>query len=171
MGKAKLKLLLDTNILIDFLNERDPFYENARLLMILGRMNEFELWVSSSQVTDLVYILTDGGKRSEVQDVLARLRGLRTFVNVFAVSDREVDLMLASAWKDPEDFLLVEVALALRADALVTRNQDDFPRDLVRVVDCDELFDWVRSDLGFDYGDEELFDHGDEEPGAAKEAE
>ena len=56
---AQSKLLLDTNVVIDYLNEREPYYEKARLLMIGGRVGEFELWISSSQVTDLVYILSN----------------------------------------------------------------------------------------------------------------
>ena len=59
---AQVELLLDTNVVVDYLNEREPFYEKARLLMIGGRVGEFELWVSSSQVTDLVYILSNGGR-------------------------------------------------------------------------------------------------------------
>lgn len=150
---AQAKLLLDTNVVIDYLNEREPFYEKARLLMIGGRVGEFELWVSSSQVTDLVYILSNGGRASEMEDTLRRLRGLRTFVNVFPTGDREIDLMLAAAWRDPEDYLLYEIAFSLKADAIVTRNQGDFPEGLVLVMDCDEFFAWMRADFGLDYGE------------------
>lgn len=150
---AQSKLLLDTNVVIDYLNEREPFYEKARLLMIGGRVGKFELWVSSSQVTDLVYILSNGGRASEMEDTLRRLRGLRTFVNVFPTGDREIDLMLAAAWRDPEDYLLYEIALSLKADAIVTRNQGDFPEGLVPVMDCDGFFAWMRADFGLDYGE------------------
>lgn len=91
---AQSKLLLDTNVVIDYLNEREPYYEKAALLMIGGRVGEFELWISSSQVTDLVYILSNGGRTSEMDAVMGQLRGLRIFVNVFAASEREVDLCL-----------------------------------------------------------------------------
>ena len=140
---AQAKLLLDTNVVVDYLNEREPFYEKARLLMIGGRVGEFELWISSSQVTSLVYILSNGGRASEMDAVMGQLRGLRTFVNVFAASEREIDLMLAASWHDPEGYLLYEIALALRADALITRNQLDFPQGLVPVMNCDEFFRWL----------------------------
>ena len=58
---------------------------------------------------------------------------------------------LVSAWKDPEDYLLVEVALALKADAIVTRNQKDFPKGLVKVLDCNEFFAWMRDERGLVY--------------------
>ena len=148
---AQAKLLLDTNVVVDYLNEREPFYEKARLLMIGGRVGEFELWISSSQVTDLVYILSNGGRTSEMEVVMGQLRGLRTFVNVFAASEREVDLMLAASWHDPEDYLLYEIVLVLRADALITRNQPDFPQGLVPVLDCDEFFARMKTERGLDY--------------------
>ena len=150
---ARAKLLLDTNIVVDYLNAREPHYASARLLMLTGYAGEFELWISSSQVTDLIYILSDGGRRSQLDETLERLQKLRTFVNVFPVSDREIDLMLAARWKDPEDYLLVEVALALRADAIITRNGEDFPKDLVPVMDCDEFFAWLKKEHGIDYAE------------------
>ena len=101
---AQVELLLDTNVVVDYLNEREPFYEKARLLMIGGRVGEFELWVSSSQVTDLVYILSNGGRASEMDAAMGQLRGLRTFVNVFAASEREVDLMLAASTQRTTSF-------------------------------------------------------------------
>ncbi|TJW10184.1 PIN domain-containing protein [Parvibacter caecicola] len=150
---TKPRLLLDTNIVIDFLNQREPFYEDARLLMILGRLGEFELWVSSSQVTDLVYILSDGGRAQLIPEVLEQLRDLRGFVNVYAAGEREVDAMLAKAWRDPEDSLLYEVAIALRATALLSRNQRDFPEGLIPVLDCGEFFAWWKEREGVVYGE------------------
>lgn len=149
----QMKLLLDTNIVIDYLNARDPHYEKARLLMIAGRVGEFSLWLSSSQMTDLVYILSEGGASSRIPSALERLRGLRTFVNIHAVSEGEVDRMLTSSWKDPEDALLFEAALTLKADAIITRNKTDFESSLVKTMDCRELFDWLRTERGLDYAE------------------
>lgn len=153
---SKPKLLLDTNIVIDFLSMREPFFEDARLLMALGRFGEFELWVSSSQVTDLLYVMSNGGKQEELPTVLQQLRELRTFINVFATSDREIDAMLASAWKDPEDFLLYEIALQLKADAVISRNQSDFPESLIPVMNCEEFFAWMEQTQGLAYGEIDL---------------
>lgn len=148
---ARAKLLVDTNVLIDFLSVRRPFYDEARLLMIAGRVGEFELWMTSSQVTDLIYVLSDGGRQALMPSVLERLRGLRTFVEVFAVGEAEVDRMLSSAWKDPEDALMFESALSLKADAIITRNAKDFESSLVRAMTAREFFDWLRDEQGVDY--------------------
>ena len=119
--------------------------------MTAGRVGEFDLWISASQVTDLIYILSEGGKASLIKEVSEQLQGLRTFVNVFPVSDREIDKMLSSSWKDPEDRLLFEVALTLKANCLVTRNQSDFESNLVPILNCDELFNWLKSNFDLDY--------------------
>ena len=55
-------ILVDTSVLIDYMSMRKPYYEKARLLMLLGSVGEFDLWFSSLQATDLFYVLTDGGK-------------------------------------------------------------------------------------------------------------
>ena len=144
--------MLDTNVVIDFLQQREPFYESSRLLMALGRIGEFELWLLESQFTDLVYILTDGGNKSLVSSALERLRGLRTFVEVHSSGPEEIDLMLASTWNDPEDALIYEAALQLQADAIITRNRSDFEGCAVKTLDCNELFSYLETsyDLAYD---------------------
>lgn len=57
-----MKLLLDTNILLDCMMDRQPFAADARKLLILGALGEVDLWMSPSQFTDAFYLLTEGGK-------------------------------------------------------------------------------------------------------------
>lgn len=147
------KLLLDTNIVIDYLHHRDPHFEQARLLMICGRVGEYSLWISSSQVIDLIFILTHGGNKSHVPQVLQKLRTMRLFINVYPVADTDIDKMLATTWSDPEDALLANLALKMRADAIITRDAE-FPHpEGVPVKDCKEFFEWVREDFGLTYED------------------
>ena len=147
------KLLLDTNIIIDLLHRRGPDFDKTRLLMLGGRVGEFSVWISSSQVTDLIYILTDGGKRSRTAEVLERLRTLRLFINICSVADTDVDKMLATAWSDPEDALLVDLALRMHADAIITRDADltAAASDMIRVHDCAGFFDWLKAERGIVY--------------------
>lgn len=148
---ALQKLLLDTNVVIDFIGQREPFFEDTKKLMLCGRVGEFSLWVASSQVTDIIFIMTSGGKKSKVPETLEKLRALRTFVNVFAVTDADIDKMLAASWPDPEDGLLIDLALKMRADAIITRD-DDFPAtDLIRVHDCADFFAWLKTEKHLTY--------------------
>lgn len=145
------KLLLDTNIVIDFLHHREPHYEKTRLLMLCGRVGEFNLWITSSQVTDIIFILTKGGHKSEVPKVLEQLRTLRTFINVYAVTDSDIDKMLATTWNDPEDALLIDIALKMRADTIITRDEGFPATDMIRVHDCPGFFNWLKGEKGVAY--------------------
>ena len=147
------KLLLDTNIILDFLGKRGPHFAETRLLMVAGKIGEFSLWIASSQITDLIYILTNGGNKSKTQEALEKLRSLRTFINVHSVSDTDIDRMLATTWNDPEDALLVDIALRMRADAVITRDAE-FPKsDAIRVHDCPGLFAWLEKEKGISYAE------------------
>ena len=150
---ARQKLLLDTNIIIDFMLHREPHFEITRLLMLCGRVGEFSLWVTSSQVTDIIYIVTDGGMKSKIPETLEKLSAMRAFVNVQAVTDADIDKMLASSWSDPEGGLLIEIALKMRADAIITRNKDFPTTDLIRVQNCSEFFEWLKDEKGVSYDD------------------
>ena len=147
------KLLLDTNIVIDFLHHREPHFDETRLLMLAGRVGEFSLWISSSQVTDMIFILTNGGNKSKVPDVLEKLRALRTFINVYAVTDADIDKMLTTPWHDPEDTLLIDLALKMRADAIITRDEDFPATDMIRVHDCPSFFAWLENEKGISYAE------------------
>ena len=151
MKNEKLVLMLDTNVVIDYLLDREPFCEKARLLMMLGYANELELWICASQVTDLLYILSDGGKNSLLKNAQDQLRGIRQFVNVFPVSEELIDKTILTNWKDAEDFLLYLCALDLKADALITRNKADFEEQLINIFDCRELIDWIKETRDIDY--------------------
>ena len=50
------RVLLGTEVVMDFMNERQPFYQQTRMLMVAGRVGEFDLWVTAPQVVDLVYL-------------------------------------------------------------------------------------------------------------------
>jgi predicted nucleic acid-binding protein len=95
--------------------------------------------------------MTDGGKKSKIPEVLEKLRALRTFVNVFAVTDDDIDKMLTAIWPDSEDGLLIDLALKMHADAIITRDKE-FPKtDLIRVQDCTTFFEWLKDEKGLTY--------------------
>ncbi len=147
-----MRLLVDTNILVDHLLDRRPFSEPASLLIALGRLREFELWMSASQITDVFYILSDGGKAARALMVRAALRRMREAVRVCALLESDVDATLDSPWDDFEDACVHQCALKIKADAIITRNQEDFARSSIKVFDCDELFAYLRDEKGLDYG-------------------
>lgn len=147
----KERLLLDTNVLVDSLLNRQPFSQSSDLLLAIGMVGEVELWVSASQMTDLLYILTDGGKPALFPKVAQSLREIRRFVNVCPVGVEPIDEMLSTTWKDPEDFLLFKLAMDLHADAIITRNAKDFEHSMIRICNAQEYFSYLKSEHGIEY--------------------
>ena len=152
---AEARMLLDTEILLDFLHEREPYYRPTRLLMIAGRVGEFDLWTTSLQMMDLMYRLS-GGNSAEMPHALERLRGLRTFVRVQEVGDTEIDRLLASNCENPMQQLMLNAAVDIKAEFLVTHQFEAFDTSLVVATDVDGVFNWLRDNREIEYEDVEL---------------
>ena len=145
------KLVLDTNVIVDCLQERDINLEASRMLLTLGKVGEFSLWITVSQLTDLVYILSHGGKKALLPAVLEQLRKLLTFVRLYSPREGDALAMLQTTWRDPEDALLFEAAKALMADAIITNNAKDFETDAIPVLNSAEFFAWLKEVEGLSY--------------------
>ena len=148
-----MNLLLDTNILVDVLRKRDFDYEESRLLLALGKLHEFELWISPSQLSDLFYILTSGGKRHLAKAVSAELSDLFSFVRVCALGHDEANTALACGFDDLEDALICQAARSVRAEAIITRNQRDFEASPIPARSSKEFFAWLAAEKGLNYAE------------------
>ena len=90
-----MRLLLDTNILIDFFNEREGFYEDALRLLMSGYHGDNELWASASSFTDIFYILTRSGiDRDQLQD--AFINSL-DYLRICPIDQGRIDVYAAQA--------------------------------------------------------------------------
>ena len=136
---------------MDFMNERQPFYRQTRMLMVAGRVGEFDLWVTAPQVVDLVYLLSEGGKPDLLPRAMERIRGLRTFVQVADLTAANVDRMLASSGQNPEGQLMVNAAIDLRADFLLTHEPDGLDNGRVQVTNVPGMFEWLCENRDLDY--------------------
>ena len=141
-----MRLLLDTNVLIGFLAKREPFYEDARELMALSLTGIAELWMSSLQVTDLVYILSNGGKAAQQDAARSAVRGLRKIVHVCAPGEQQVDDALESGWKDSEDAFVYEAARLVGANRMVTRDKIGYVRSRIPAISPSEAVAQLRAE-------------------------
>ena len=146
-----LKLFLDTNVFIDALAHREPFQQNAKLILALGMLGEFELWMSATQATDIFYVLSDGGKASQAEPAKEKLASIRSFVHACAFTDEDIDEALKSTWNDFEDACLNQGVHKVKPDAVVTGNLRDFALCDYPVFDCNDLFDWIEQKRGVSY--------------------
>ena len=127
-----MRLLIDTNVILDYLLSRQGFSEQAKQVLELARYsNDFE-FVSSSAVTDIFYHANRELKNSfEAQD---RISDLIRFISVLNVTEQDIRAALKLRWKDFEDAVQYAVALANHVDAIITRNVRDFERTDIPVL-------------------------------------
>ena len=148
-----MRLLVDTNIIIDCLRKRQPYADAARLLIALGKLGELELWLSPTQMGDAYYLLSDGGKKILAPQVHEELRRLREATRICYFGEQEIDEALRLEWPDFEDALVYEAARAVKADVLITRNKKDFEKSAIPVFDCAGFFDWYADEHGIRYAE------------------
>lgn len=148
-----MNLLVDTNIIVDVLRKRPYDYEASRLLLALGSLHEFELWVSPSQLSDLFYVLTAGGKRHLAESVGEELSDILSFVRVCSFGHDEALSALSCGFDDLEDALVYQAARAVKAEAIITRNQKDFARSPMPVLSSAEFFEWLSAAKNVHYAE------------------
>lgn len=147
---SRVDVVVDSNVLIDYLKERDGF-ALARKLLVFSEMGDYGLWMSASQATDLFYIMTSGGRKTLSAQVRDMIRCLRKSVGVLPITQREVDLALDSGWEDFEDSVLHQAAVNNGASAIVTRDARGFVRSAIPVLDPEEFFEWMERKNGIAY--------------------
>jgi predicted nucleic acid-binding protein len=137
-----VKLLLDINVLLDVLADREPFAEDAALVLSLVEEGKAEAVIAAHTVTTLFYFLDrDLGSRSARRALIDLLR----LVSVVPVDHDRILQALALGWKDFED--AVQAACAAKADAefIVTRDKKGFARSDVQAITPAELLIVLRS--------------------------
>jgi len=118
------KLFIDTNIVIDLLSRREPFYEEAANLFSLADKKIIELSISSSTIANISYTLLRQTNSASAKEIL---RKLRLIINILPLDDKIIGIALNdNLFDDFEDGLQYFTAIENNQDLIVTRNLKDF---------------------------------------------
>ncbi len=129
------KLFLDTNIVIDLLDRREPFCHDAAALFTMAYNKQLQLIVSPMTFATASYLLRKHGK-SQLRILLSNFRRL---ARVATTNEHIVDDSLASEFEDFEDALQYYTALKAKADYIITRNGQDFTSSQLPVMTATEF--------------------------------
>ncbi len=128
----KNTILLDTNIILDFLIHREPYYDNANAIMTLCAHKEVYGYIAFHSISNLFYIL-----RKYVNEEQRRqlLKDLCNILTIAAANHAEVQKAIEqSIFKDFEDCLQDKCALSVHADYIITRNIKDFTESETKAI-------------------------------------
>lgn len=132
-----MKFLIDTNVILDVLLKREPFYTSSADILNLSKWDNFNLYVSSSAITDIYYIANQALKnKNDVKELLANLLKI---ISVAGVSEDEIRNALALSWSDFEDSVQYSVALLQKMDGIITRNPSDYKNAEIQVFRPEEF--------------------------------
>lgn len=126
------KLFIDTNIVLDLLAKREPFYEDAAKLFSLADRKKILLIVSSLTFANTNYVLSKLNNSKTARDILSKFKVL---VTVADLNDKVIELSLNDDdFSDFEDGLQYYSALENEVDIIITRNLKDFRRSKIPVI-------------------------------------
>ncbi|RIK41327.1 MAG: PIN domain nuclease [Chloroflexi bacterium] len=139
-----MKVLFDTNVILDLLLAREPFANAATQLVAKVEQADIEGRLCATTVTTIHYIVTK--KLGAKQAALAIDRLLHLFD--IAIVSRSVLLNATTLpFRDYEDAVLHEAARVTGADAIVSRNLADFPQAQLPVYDPPTLLALLQGEL------------------------
>ncbi len=126
------KLFIDTNIVIDLLSQREPFFEDSASLFSMADKKIIELSVSSLTIANTSYILLRQMSSNKAKTIL---RKLRLIVKILPLDDKIIGLALNDdTFSDFEDGLQHFSAIENNQDIIITRNLKDFKNSKLPVM-------------------------------------
>ena len=126
-----MKVLIDTNIILDVLCKRDGFYKDSAMVWKLCEVKTITGMMSALSVPNIIYIMRkelDAERTNEILDCISL---------IFTVADLKADDLKKAAdmnFKDYEDAVQSACASRIRAEYIITRNSRDFKESKVAAI-------------------------------------
>jgi len=127
-----LRVILDTNVVLDVLLERQPFVEPALAVFALAERSEFEGFLCATTLTTIDYLMSRYLPQADTRQRIWRLLSL---FEVAVVNRPIIERALRSKISDFEDAVLDEAGQLAGAEMIVTRNVKDFIHSPLKVLD------------------------------------
>lgn len=118
-----IKVLFDTNVILDIALERDPFFEEAVKLFELIDIREITAFITATTITDIYYISKKiKGHKASIEFIT----NLVEVVNILGIDKEIIINAIAREMKDFEDSIQVSASEFNKLEYIITRNKPDF---------------------------------------------
>jgi predicted nucleic acid-binding protein len=119
-----MNVFLDTNILLDVLARREPYYTDSAQVWTLAETSRIGGYISALSMSNLFYLMSRMKGQKSARKALGVLRDIFNLVSLDAqITNQALD----SDIKDFEDAIQFFSAIRVGATVLITRNPKDFP--------------------------------------------
>ena len=133
-----MRLFIDTNILLDVLMEREPFYELSLRIWNYCKEDETYACISSLTFANIVYNMRKTLTPSKIEELVSEL------TKIFDFADLNLAEIIKAAqmhWNDFEDALQSAAAERVKADYIITRNVKDFEQSNIKALTPEDFLD------------------------------
>ncbi|PIE86084.1 MAG: PIN domain nuclease [Bacteroidia bacterium] len=135
------RIFIDTNIMLDFLGERHPYYTPIAKIATLSDRGELQMVVSPISFATVNYLLS---KYENPKSAIDKLPKFKVISEISIVDEHIVEKALNSSFSDFEDALQYFSATASNCDIIITRNAKDFRQSLLPVMSPDEFLNFWK---------------------------
>ena len=127
-----MKILIDTNIVIDVLEEREQFFENSYSIIKLGLEGEVETIMTAGAVKDVYYLI----RRFFGDDNKARenVFKISNYIKICNTTSEDITSAIILFMPDFEDALVAVAARREKADYIITRNKEGFKNSPIPAI-------------------------------------
>jgi predicted nucleic acid-binding protein len=136
-----MKVFLDTNVMIDLIVERTPFYEKIAKIFTIAEKNKIELFTSSLSFVNTFYV---ANKEYEKKAVIESLKKFRVVCNVSIIDELTIDKSLLSDFEDFEDAVQYNSAIYHECDYIITRDKKGFKNSKITVMNSEEFLIYFK---------------------------
>ena len=137
-----MKVLIDTCVVIDVLQDREPFSADAKKLFLAVANEKCEGMLTAKTTTDIYYLM----HRHTHSDKESRrvLNALFTLFELLDTTGLDCKKALSSETSDYEDAVMIESAIHAEVDCIVTRNLKDFEKSPISVYSPSDFLELLR---------------------------
>lgn len=128
-------LYLDTNIILDLIEERKPFYKYAQSIFSRKDKNLIRLYTSSLNFANLHFIIS---KKTNKENATNALLKLKTLIDILPLDEKIIQLSLASGFNDFEDAIQYYTAIEHNIPVLITRDIKDYKKANISVMTSEQ---------------------------------
>lgn len=132
-----MRILVDTNVLLDYLLQREPYWSDARRIIALTQRGDISACIAAHSVSNIFYIIRKDFTISERRRILIDLCKLFT---VEGIDSAILEKALKNeAFDDFEDCLQMEYAITFHSDFIISRNTKDYVNSSVPCIEPTEF--------------------------------
>jgi predicted nucleic acid-binding protein len=139
-----VKVLLDTNIIIDVALERQPYVTNSETVLAFVEQRQIEGYISAATISDLYYIIR---KQKGRNLTIEFLQEILIFCQIATVNQTVITMAFTTNFKDFEDAIQYSTAVVNQLDGIITRNPQDFPVVTPRIITPEQLIEELTNSL------------------------